>query len=56
MTTEKILKKIDFIASHNKRIPAVLKEIDTVSRELEKIQDFDLRDSLEEKFTKACIN
>lgn len=55
MTTERLLRKIDYIASHNKRMPKVLDEIDTVSKELEKIGDFSLRDSLEEKLTQACI-
>lgn len=56
MTTERILKKIEFIASHDKRMPEVLNEIDTVAKELERIQNFDLRDSLEEKLTQACCN
>lgn len=56
MTTEKILRKIDYIATHNKRMPTVLNEIETVTKELEKIQNFSLRDSLEEKLTLACCN
>lgn len=54
MTTEKLLRKINFIATHNKNNSKVKAEIDTVLNELSKIPDFDLRDSLEEKLTRAC--
>ena len=56
MTTERLERKIYFIATHNKNAPQVRKEIDTVLNALDKIQNFDLRDSLEEKLTRACCN
>lgn len=56
MTTERILDKIYYIATHNKCSRKVREEIDTVSRAISKIPNFDLRDSLEEKLTKACCS
>ena len=54
MTTERILRKIDFIATHNKNNSKVKQEIDIVLSALGKIPNFDLRDTLEEKLTRAC--
>lgn len=56
MTTERIERKIFFIATHSKNSLKVKLEIDTVLGELDKIQNFDLRDSLEEKLTRACCS
>lgn len=54
MTTERILRKIEFISTHNKNNARVKQEIDTVLNALNRIKNFDLRDSLEEKLTRAC--
>lgn len=56
MTTERILRKIDFIATHNKNNSKVKQEIDTVLNAISQIPNFDLRDSLEERLTKACCS
>lgn len=56
MTTERILDKIYYIATHSKKSRKVLDEISDVQNAINKIKNFDLRDSLEERLTKACCN
>lgn len=56
MTTERILDKIYFIATHNKKSRKVRYEIFIVQNAINNIPNFDLRDSLEEKLTRACCN
>lgn len=54
MTTERILRKIKFIAENPICSLKVREEISIVEEVIESIKEFSRRDFLEEKFTRAC--
>lgn len=56
MTTERILDKISYIQRNSKHSRKVRLEIEIVEGEIEKIDNFDKRDSLMEKLTLACCS
>jgi len=56
MTTERILDKISYIQRNSKRSKKVREEISLVESAIEKIDNFDKRDSLMEKLTRACCS
>ena len=55
MTTENIEKRIKIIEKNDKRNSKIKSLIDFVQAKIKEIEDFSLRDSLEEKLTNACI-
>lgn len=55
MTTENILRRIAIIEHGNKNSGKIKSLIEFVQNKINGIDNFDLRDSLEEKLTIACI-
>lgn len=56
MTTENILRRITIIEEGSKNSLKIKELISEVENAIQNISNFDLRDSLEEKLTLACIN
>ena len=56
MTTEDLNRRIEIIAHSNKNNGKIKKLIDFVEGKIMNINNFDLRDSLMEKLTRACCN
>lgn len=56
MTTEDLNRRIDIIAHSNKNNGKIKVLIEFVEGKIMDIKNFDLRDSLMEKLTRACCN